>query len=190
MKDTSGRTLFDSLPPTSLQSSLENRLRANLAGLGSPVYALTWKHWAISSGRPICALRASARHTLGSDFTGWPAATALDSSGRAYQYAGGDKTKKFLTLAGKARLAIWPTPTASLATKGVRTMDGALREVDRGKGPDLSAVASTASGPTASGSGAATARTGRLNPAFVRWLMGFPKAWCECAPKSIVRRRR
>jgi hypothetical protein len=59
-----------------LQSSLESRLRAALAGAGSPLYVLTWKHWDMRSGPPICALRASALRISDSAYTGersgWP----------------------------------------------------------------------------------------------------------------------
>jgi len=34
---------------------------------------------------------------------------------------------------------LWPTPTASLADKAIRTPEGARTEVDRGKSPDLNA---------------------------------------------------
>jgi len=42
----------------------------------------------------------------------------------------------------------WPTPTSSLADKGVRTPEGSLREVSRNHGPDLGAVAALAGWPT------------------------------------------
>ena len=35
-------------------------------------------------------------------------------------------------------------------------------------------------GQTSSGSPAATAKLGQLNPAFSRWLMGYPAAWDSC----------
>jgi len=78
--DISGQSSTDSLPvrPSDLQQFLESRLRAQLDVDGSPEYALTWKHWDIASGPPICALRASGHHTLGKDFIGWATPAARD----------------------------------------------------------------------------------------------------------------
>jgi len=39
---------------------------------------------------------------------------------------------------------LWPTPTASLADKGVRSTEGAIREAARNHGPDLAAVTAAA----------------------------------------------
>lgn len=44
----------------------------------------------------------------------------------------------------------WPTPTATLADKGVRTLEGSLREAMRNHGPDLGSIAALASWSTAS----------------------------------------
>lgn len=42
----------------------------------------------------------------------------------------------------------WPSPTASLADKGVRSTEGGIREAMRNHGPDLAAVSCLASWPT------------------------------------------
>lgn len=39
---------------------------------------------------------------------------------------------------------LWPTPTASLVDKGVRSTEGAIREAARNHGPDLAAVTAAA----------------------------------------------
>jgi hypothetical protein len=70
--DTSGPYGATLSPSTALQLSLENRLRANLGVNGSLESELTWKSWAMQSGPPICALRASTRRTVDNDFIGWP----------------------------------------------------------------------------------------------------------------------
>jgi len=44
----------------------------------------------------------------------------------------------------QAQVACWPTPTASLADKGVRSTEGAIREAARSHGPDLAAVTAAA----------------------------------------------
>jgi hypothetical protein len=62
-----------------LQSSLENRLQAKTASLGSTLYRLTWKHRAMPSGRLIYALRASVVRISDSDRTGWPTPSTMGS---------------------------------------------------------------------------------------------------------------
>ncbi|WP_224776936.1 hypothetical protein [Achromobacter insolitus] len=47
-----------------------------------------------------------------------------------------------------AVLASWPTPTSSLADKGVRSTEGGIREAMRGHGPDLAAMACLSAWPT------------------------------------------
>lgn len=69
---TSGQSSTGSSRSAGLQRSLANRLRARLGVNGSLEYRMTWKEWDMPSQVPICALRASARHTLGSGCIGWP----------------------------------------------------------------------------------------------------------------------
>ena len=111
MSGTSGRTGITSSASASLQSSLESRLRAKTASVGSTLYQLTWKPRATPSGRQICALRASARRTSVSDFSseqrGWPTTNAKSQpeTGRGLE-----------TLAGLASTAGWPTPIVNDVT--------------------------------------------------------------------------
>src|SRR5579872_5397503 len=75
--DTYGPSCWPSPPSVVLQLSLENKLRQRMAAYGSPEYALTWKHWDMQSGPPICALRGSGRRTSDKGFSGWPTANAI-----------------------------------------------------------------------------------------------------------------
>ena len=117
--------------------------------------------------------------------------------------------------------ALWATPTAS-AEKSIRTPEGARREVERGRSPDLAAqtlalwptptslappkdgyngagnsaglvaireiamATCKALGTTVTGSSDTMASSGgSLDPAFVFWLMGFPRAFLDCAPPAM-----
>jgi hypothetical protein len=79
-----------------------------MAAFGSPEYALTWKHWAMTSGPPICALRASARRTSDNASSGWPTpkANERDQSPEAH-------AKGFYSLKEAATLRALPTPVAN-----------------------------------------------------------------------------
>jgi hypothetical protein len=124
-------------------------LQAALAGRGSPLYGLTWKPWAMESGPPICALRASAPRTsdsgCGGEASGWMTPIVQDAKHSGTAKSGPGRAMK---LVYEAQLAGWPTPTSSLATKGVRSEAGAIREAMRSHGPDLAAAVSLAGWPT------------------------------------------
>lgn len=132
-KGTYGPSSRGSSASAELQWSLENRLRQRMAAYGSPEYALTWKHWDIQWGPPICALRASARRTSGSGCGGWPtpsAATFNDGQSAESNQARRDRLKAKhkngngagMTLGGAAQLAAgWPTPVVGDAN-GARSM--------------------------------------------------------------------
>jgi len=101
--DTSGPLFTNSSPSADLQRSLENKLRARMAGNGSAEYALIWKTHDMLSGPPICALRARAHLTSGSEFGGWPTPKEQNSRGPSIKRDG---------LWDIAQTAGWPTPTS------------------------------------------------------------------------------
>src|SRR5690606_2873325 len=88
---------------------------------GSPEYALTWKHWDMPSGPPICALRASGRRTSDSDCSGWPTPVAKDDGKSPEAHlamkrrmgerdgSGANRTQ-ITSLQVMAKAAGWPTP--------------------------------------------------------------------------------
>lgn len=113
---TSGQSFDASSQSARLQSCLESRLQAELAVNGSAEYDLTWKHWDMQSGPPICALRASARRTSdrgsGGELSGYPTPTLMDSESINYTYSRGNHDKPTLMLPGVAQLSGWGTPSS------------------------------------------------------------------------------
>lgn len=130
----------------SLQQSLESRLRAKTLTLGSTLYTLTWKPWVTPSGPSRFRLRASAPRTSATASTGWPTPTTRDWKDGALC----ENVPINALLGRTAWLAGWPTPTAALADKGVRTFEGGLMEAMRNHGPDLAAASCLAGWPTPS----------------------------------------
>ena len=109
--DTSG-PLFTALSPSAdLQRSLANRLRARMAGNGSPLFVLTWSDWDMPAGPPICRLRASAPRTSDSACGGWPTTKASDGIFHSTRTSG-RPMEKSTHLQTIAQLAGWPSPMA------------------------------------------------------------------------------
>lgn len=121
---TCGRTGTISSASAALQSSLESRLRARTGSDGSILCRLTWKQRVTPSGRPICALRASAARisVSGSILSGWPTPVAqpdgktpeahLAMKKRMGERDGTGANRTAITdIAVMAQLAGWPTPT-------------------------------------------------------------------------------
>jgi len=182
--DTCGLCSPNSSEPASLQQLLANRLQARLGVNGSPEYSLTWKEWAINGQEPICALRASARRTSDSDFTGWPTAAARDwKNGKSNLHGKNSRPLNEVVL-----LTGWATPMAATNNPQAHGSSNTdfQREVEVAFGLRDSKNSPKA-GLDLSSSPAKMVKLGayQLNPNFSLWLMGYPIEWGSCGATAM-----
>lgn len=93
----------------------------------------------------------------------------------------------------------WPTPTASLGTKGGRvtprksreggTLIEAVSQRSTWATPTVHGNYNRAGASAKSGDGLATQAGGSLNPTWVEWLMGWPLGWTDLQPLETDRYR-
>ncbi len=158
MKDTSGLNSTALSASAALQSALENRLRQNLASLGSTLYKLTWKKRYTPSGRSIPALRGSVLRTSDNEFTGWATPAARDFRDI------GDLSKSQFRKDGKERKDTLPRIVEMTRNSDARLTD---------------------SGEMLIGCTVEMEDFAPLNPEHSRWLMGLPPEWCDCAVMAM-----
>ena len=104
---TYGRKCGESSAIFDRQSSLENKLRALTANIGSRLFELRWKSLDMLFGQPICRLRGSARRTFDNGCGSWPTPMTGTPAQKGYNEAGNtDSSRKTVALAS------WPTTTA------------------------------------------------------------------------------
>ena len=146
----------------------------------------------------------------------WPTTTTTDAkSSGALGYNG----QQFMTLTDAAKQASWRTPDHNQRGGDYMDPEKVVERIARGHQVNLNGQAVLASpwvspqaadangsginqhtrslcqqtrtsGPTPSGSPAATASVGQLNPAHSRWLMGYPPVWDACAVTAMPSSRR
>lgn len=93
-------------------------------------------------GRKYLTLTDAANLAQPATLAGWPTPMAGSAGTETYNPAGNtDSSRKTVELVG------WATPTSALADKGVRTLEGGLKEAMRSRGPDLAAQATLCSQP-------------------------------------------
>ena len=200
ISDISGPISTNSSACAALQLSLENRLRARLAAYGSPEYALTWKHWDMELGPPICALRASVRHTSDSGSIGSPKKTTT-SAGKRVSIA--ERMNRFsVTPVGESPLAESANAhtekcNALIATSGLTHSSMTSPKMDV-NGVDLRGWATPCANEDAAGGLTGNMQEmmsqqvrgliavssrftdtdyAALRVLTARWLMGFPEGW-------------
>ncbi len=113
---TSGRPGTGSSASAALQSSLASRLQARTQNIGSTLFRLTWKPWALWPLLSRSLARLSAHPIKEIVLTSWPtpSSTIVDAKPQPPIMTGRKPTDPQIGLADVAvHLAAWGTPTAS-----------------------------------------------------------------------------
>lgn len=167
-----------------LTRSLESRLQAKTAELGSTLYSMRWSRKDTPAGRYLPWLVASVPRTSGSDCTGWPTAQQRDYKG-APGKAATEKGSFGASLPRSAEMAGWPTPQACDSRGSAGAEERKVNELPN-KVKLTTPARLTATGEMLTGLDAGMGSGGQLSPHLSRWLMGLPPTWCECAIRAAA----
>lgn len=178
-----------------LQSCLENKLKTRLPTGGSTLFSMTWKEQVTPRGRHLLRLAASVRRTSENGSTGgelkikanWATPRVFDSKeipGSAIVRSDGktrmDRVPNQAFVLAKGRVTPAVTDSIGGVPKAAVEDPENFKSMVKNWYIDLRAF-----GPTQSGDGAQTGKRAQLNPGLSRWLMGFPREWCDCAVTAM-----
>ena len=111
------------------------------------------------------------------EFAGWPTPCTQDGPNGG---PNGGPNQGMDRLPGAVPLAGWQTPTCPTNTNGHQA----------GNNRYVNSVRLAATGAMPIGFTVETEKSGPLNPAHSRWLMGLPQEWDDCAPTAMPSSRR